>query len=125
VITSTHVVIFADDPDKARRFFRDVLRLPNVDAHEGWLIFKLPPAELGIHPAGGPDDPSSGAASGRHELYFMCDDVEATVEDLNDKGVEFISPIEAQSFGLLVRLKVPGAGEIGLYQPKHVTAYDI
>ncbi len=125
MITGTHAIIYANDADKARAFFRDVLDLPNVDAHGGWLIFKLPPAELGIHPAGAPGDPATGAPSGHHELYLMCDNVEATVADLTAKGVEFTSEIENQGFGLLARLQVPGAGEIGLYQPRHPTAYDL
>jgi catechol 2,3-dioxygenase-like lactoylglutathione lyase family enzyme len=120
VITSSHVIIYADDADAARAFFRDTLGLPNVDAHGGWLIFKLPPAELGIHPA------ARGAApSGHHELYLMCDDVEATVTDLEGKGVEFTSPVSDQGFGLVATLRIPGGGEIGLYQPKHPTAYDL
>jgi catechol 2,3-dioxygenase-like lactoylglutathione lyase family enzyme len=125
MITSTHAIIYAEDAERARAFFRDVLQCPFVDAHGGWLIFKLPPAELGIHPAGDPGDPSSGAPSGHHELYLMCDNVEETVADLTAKGVEFTSPVEDQGFGLLVRLRVPGAGEIGLYQPKHATAFGL
>lgn len=73
MITSTHAIIYAEDAQKARAFFRDVLGLPNVDAHDGWLIFKLPPAELGIHPLAEP-----GLPSGHHELYLMCDDIGAT-----------------------------------------------
>jgi hypothetical protein len=99
-----------------------VLDLAYIDVHDGWLIFKLPPAELGIHPTGGGD---SGPPDGHHELYFMCDDVKATVAELESKGVEFTSEIQDQGFGLLTTLKVPGAGEIGLYQPKHATAYDL
>ncbi len=125
MITSTHVIIFADDAEAARAFFRDVLNLPNVDAHGGWLIFKLPPAELGIHPEGEPSDPASGAPSGHHELYLMCDDIGATVADLTERGVEFTAPIEEQGFGFLARLRVPGAGQIGLYEPKHAIAYDL
>jgi catechol 2,3-dioxygenase-like lactoylglutathione lyase family enzyme len=125
MITSTHAIIYAEDAEKARAFFRDVLELPYVDVHGGWLIFKLPPAELGIHPAGETGDPSTGAPSGHHELYLMCDDVEATVADLTAKGVDFTGPVENQGFGLLVRLRVPGAGEIGLYQPRHLTAYEL
>jgi hypothetical protein len=102
-----------------------VLELPNVDAHGGWLIFKLPPAELGIHPAGTDGDPVAEAPSGHHELYLMCDDVEATVAELAAKGVEFTAPIEDQGFRLPTRLRVPGAGEIGLYQPKHPVAYGL
>src|SRR5580700_8232678 len=122
MITGSHAIIYADDAEQARAFLRDVLGWPYVDAHGGWLIFKLPPAELGIHPAGDPADPSSGAPSGHHELYLMCDDVEETVAELTAKGVEFASPIETLGFGRLVRLRVPGAGEIGLYQPRHPVA---
>jgi catechol 2,3-dioxygenase-like lactoylglutathione lyase family enzyme len=123
MITSTHAIIYAEDAGRARAFLRDVLELPHVDAHDGWLIFKLPPAELGVHPAGDAGDPSTGAPSGHHELYLMCDDIEATVAELTAKGVEFTGPVENQGFGLLTRVKVPGAGEIGLYQPRHATAY--
>jgi catechol 2,3-dioxygenase-like lactoylglutathione lyase family enzyme len=121
MITSTHAIIYAEDTEQVRAFLRDVLQLPYVDAHDGWLIFKLPPAELGIHPAG---DPESSAPSGHHELYLMCDDVGATVADLTAKGVNFTVPIEDRGFGLVMRFQVPGAGEIGLYQPKHPTAHD-
>jgi catechol 2,3-dioxygenase-like lactoylglutathione lyase family enzyme len=121
MITSTHAIIYAEDAEKARAFIRDRLGLLCVDAHDGWLIFKLPPAELGIHPAGGPE---SAAPSGHHELYLMCDDVEATVADLTAKGVKFTVPIEDRGFGLVTRFQVPGAGEMGLYQPKHPTAHD-
>ena len=120
MITGTHAIIYAGDAEQARAFFRDVLELPNVDVHDGWLIFQLPPAELGIHPTGG-----GSAQSGSHELYLMCDDVEATVAELTAKGVEFCSPITDQGFGLLTRLRVPGGGELGLYQAKHPTAHDL
>jgi catechol 2,3-dioxygenase-like lactoylglutathione lyase family enzyme len=125
MITGTHAIIYAEDAEKARAFFRDVLDFPYIDAHGGWLIFKLPPAELGIHPAGDPGDPASGAPNGHHELYLMCDDIEGTVAELTTRGVEFSSGIENQGFGRLVRLRVPGAGEIGLYEPRHATAYDL
>jgi len=125
MITSAHAIIYAEDAQAARAFFRDVLEFPNVDARDGWLIFGLPPAELGVHPTGRPGEPGSGPPSGRHELYFMCDDVSATVADLRARGVEFAGPVEDQGFGLVVRLRVPGAGEIGPYQPKHATAYDL
>lgn len=122
MITGTHAIIYAEDAEAARAFFRDVLDLPFVDAHDGWLIFKLPPAELGIHPT---DGSGPGPANGHHEIYLMCDDVEATVAELEAKGVEFTSGIENQGFGLLATLQIPGAGKIGLYQPRHTTAYDL
>ena len=121
MITGTHAIIYAEDAEKARAFFRDVLEWPNVDAHGGWLIFKLPLGELGIHPAAS----ETGAENGHHELYLMCDDIEATVAELTAKGVEFTGPVENQGFGLLTRFKVPGAGDVGLYQPRHPTAYDL
>ena len=118
MITGTHTVLYASDPVAARAFLRDVLGLAGVDAGDGWLIFKLPPHELGVHPA----DPG---AAGTHELYFVCDDVEATVADLRAKGVEFTSEVTDRRFGLMVTFRVPGAGEMGLYQPKHPTAFDL
>ena len=116
MITSVHTIVYASDADQARAFFRDVLGLPNVDAHDGWLIFKLPPAELAVHPA---------ADDGRHELYLMCDDIAATMADLEAKGAEFTSPVTEQGFGLVTSIAVPGGGELGLYEPRHRTAYDL
>jgi catechol 2,3-dioxygenase-like lactoylglutathione lyase family enzyme len=118
MITGTHAIVYAEDADRARAFLRDVLGLANVDAGDGWLIFRLPPAELGVHPAGAPD-------SGRHELYLMCDDIEATVAELTAEGVEFVSGVSDQGFGLLTTLRVPGGGTLGLYEPRHPVAYDI
>jgi catechol 2,3-dioxygenase-like lactoylglutathione lyase family enzyme len=112
VITGTHAIVFAEDADAARAFFDEVLGLRAVDAGGGWLIFALPPAELACHP-------TSPADSGRHQLYLMCDDVEATVADLEAKGVEFAAPISDQGFGRMTRMRVPGGGELGLYQPTH------
>ncbi|HBW18573.1 MAG: VOC family protein [Streptosporangiaceae bacterium] len=120
MITGTHAIIYATDADQARAFFRDVLGMPHVDARGGWLIFQLPPAELGIHPAAEP-----AAPGGRHELYLMCDDIGRTVEELTAKGAEFTAPVTEAGFGLLTSLRVPGAGQIGLYQPKHRTACDL
>ena len=119
MITAAHAIIYADDPDRARAFFRDVLDLPNVDIHGGWLIFKLPPAELGIHPAG-EDSPA-----GHHELFLMCDDIVRTVDELTARGAEFSAPITTARFGRLTRMRIPGGGEVGLYQPSHATAYDL
>ena len=114
MIAGAHTLIFAEDADAARAFFRDVLRFPNVEAHKGWLIFALPPAELGIHPG-----PGWSGRTGQHELFFMCHDIERTVGELEQKGVEFVGPITDEGFGLVTKFKVPGAGEVGLYEPKH------
>jgi predicted enzyme related to lactoylglutathione lyase len=115
MIIGTHAIIFAEDAERTRAFISDVLGFTHVDAGEGWLIFKLPPAELGIHPIE-PQD------SGKHELYLMCDDIDRTVEELKARGVEFAGPITEAGFGRLVTLKVPGGGELGLYQPRHAMA---
>jgi predicted enzyme related to lactoylglutathione lyase len=113
VITGVHALVFSKDAEAVRAFFSDVLGLPSVDAGGGWLIFALPPAELAVHPA---------EQSGAHELYLMCDDIAATVEELKAKGVEFATPVTEQGFGLMTRLKLPGGGELGLYEPRHPTA---
>jgi catechol 2,3-dioxygenase-like lactoylglutathione lyase family enzyme len=115
VITGAHTIVFAEDAEAARAFFRDVLELPNVDAGDGWLIFKLPPGELACHPT------DSG---GHHQLYFMCDDIEATRADLAAKGVE-VSEITDAGFGRITSLQVPGAGQLDIYEPRHPTAYDL
>jgi hypothetical protein len=110
MITGAHVILFGPDAEAARSFLRDTLELPSVDAGGGWLIFALPPAEIAVHPGG--DTPS-------HELYLMCDDLEASVAQLAARGVEFTTGISEQSWGRLTSFRIPGAGEIGLYEPKH------
>jgi catechol 2,3-dioxygenase-like lactoylglutathione lyase family enzyme len=110
VITGAHAIVYSRDADADRAFFRDVLGFPSVDAGGGWLIFALPPAELAAHPAD---------AGGRHELYLMCDEIESTVAELQAKGVEFTAPVSDEGFGLLTSLKLPGGGELGLYEPRH------
>ena len=98
----------------AREFVRDVLGLASVDAGDGWLIFGLPPAELAFHPGSG-----WGLGVGQHLLFLMCHDVRQTVADLEAKGVEFVAPVTDEGYGLVTRFKVPGAGEMGLYEPRH------
>jgi catechol 2,3-dioxygenase-like lactoylglutathione lyase family enzyme len=110
MITGVHAVIFTKDAEGLRAFFRDVLGFPSVDAGGGWLIFGLPPAELAAHPA---DE------GGRHELYLMCDDIEATVEELKGKGVEFSRPISDEGFGLMTAIRMPDGGELSIYEPRH------
>jgi catechol 2,3-dioxygenase-like lactoylglutathione lyase family enzyme len=114
VIAGAHTILYAQDAERARAFFRDVLGMDSVDAHDGWLIFALPPGELACHPAEAPE-------AGRAELYLMCTDVEATRRELEAKGVEFVAPITSLGFGMLTRLLVPGYGELGLYQPRHAS----
>jgi predicted enzyme related to lactoylglutathione lyase len=124
MITGAHSIIYSSDPEGVRAFFRDVLELPSVDAGHGWLIFALPPAEVAAHPSGGaargePARPTDGAS--RHELYLMCDDIHATVEELRGKGVELTRPIAEERWGLVTAIRLPGGGELGLYEPRHPT----
>ena len=111
MISGIHALMFTPQAEEVRAFLRDVLGFPSVDAGEGWLIFALPPAELGVHPA----------EAARQELYLMCADIEATVRELAAKGVELARPISEERFGLVTAIKIPG-GELPLYQPKHPTA---
>ena|SRR5439155_17383392 len=113
MIIGTHAIIFYQDADAVRAFFRDTLGLKSVDAGGGWLIFALPPAELGIHPI---------EEGGHHELYLMCDDINKTIDELKARGVEFTSGVTDARFGLLTSFKIPGGAELSLYEPKHPTA---
>ena len=113
MITGAHAIIYSEDEEALRAFLRDVLGLPSVDAGGGWLIFGLPPAELAAHPA---------EQAGRHELYLMCDDIEATVAELRGRGVGFSRPVSDEGFGLMTAIELPGGGELGLYEPRHPTA---
>lgn len=116
MIKGTHVIIYNQDADAVRTFFRDTLGFNSVDAGHGWLIFALPPAELGIHPIEG---------EGHHELYLMVDDIEQSVAELKSKGVEFTSGVTDAGFGLLTSFKIPGGGQLSMYQPKHPTAINM
>ena len=115
VITGSHVIVYSRDADADRAFFRDVLNYPHVDAGGGWLIFKLPTAEVAVHPVEGRES---------HELYLMCDDVNATIADLADHGVS-CSPVSDEGWGLLTSIRLPGGGELGLYEPRHPRATEL
>jgi catechol 2,3-dioxygenase-like lactoylglutathione lyase family enzyme len=110
VIDGSHVILFSNDPDADRAFFADVLGLAHVDAGGGWRIFALPPAEAAMHPTDGPAS---------YELYFMCDDIEATMDELRAKGVEFTAGISDERWGRVTRFRLPGNGEVGIYEPRH------
>jgi hypothetical protein len=113
MITGVHAIIYSPAADEVRAFFRDVLGFPSVDAGGGWPIFALPPAELAAHPT---DSTSS------HELYLMCDDLDATIAQLTAKGVD-TGPVSEQRWGRITMLTLPGGTAIGLYQPTHPTAH--
>ncbi len=110
MITGVHAIVFSEDAEAARRFFGEVLGFDSVDAGGGWLIFALPPAELAAHPSEG---------GSRHELYLMCDDIAATMDELQEKGVEISRPVSDQGWGIVTSIRIPGGGEIGLYEPRH------
>jgi len=111
-IIGLHALMYVNQDEETRRFFRDVLGFRSVDAGRGWLIFAMPPAELAMHPVEG--EPY-------HEFYLMCDDIEATVADLRSKGVE-TQPIQEQRWGRVTQIALPGGGALGMYQPRHPTA---
>jgi len=100
------------DAGATRAFLRDVLELDSVDAGGGWLIFALPPAELGVHPTDGPP---------HHRLYLMCEDLDAALARLTGRGVTVAREPADEGFGRIAYLEVPGLGELGLYEPSHPT----
>jgi catechol 2,3-dioxygenase-like lactoylglutathione lyase family enzyme len=115
MIVGAHVIVYSKDAEADRAFLREVLGFPSVDAGHGWLIFALPPAEVAVHPA---DE------NGRHELYFMCEDLKAEMLELGKKGVQ-CSEVHEERWGSITKIRLPGGGEVGLYQPKHPTALGI
>ena len=110
MITGAHSIISSTNPEADRAFLRDVLRLPHVDAGDGWLIFGLPPAEVAIHPSG---------RNSVHEFYMMCDDIESFIATMEKSNVA-CSPVRNQGWGLLTQVTLPGGGTLGVYQPRHV-----
>ncbi|MBW3605035.1 MAG: extradiol dioxygenase [Actinobacteria bacterium] len=110
MISGVHAILYSSDAEADRAFVHDVLGMNAVDAGDGWLIFGLPPAELAIHPTTG---------SPQHELYLMCDDIHATVEQLRARGAELAGRVSDEGWGLLTALRLPGGGELGIYEPRH------
>jgi catechol 2,3-dioxygenase-like lactoylglutathione lyase family enzyme len=113
LISGAHVMIFTRDEEADRAFLRDVLDIPYVDSGDGWLIFKLPPAELGVHP---------DEYSVRRDVSLMCDDIGATMAELKAKGIQFTGEPEDEGFGIGVTMILPGGTELLLYEPRHETA---
>jgi hypothetical protein len=109
VITGAHSIIYSTNPEADRAFLRDVLELTHVDVGHGWLIFGLPPSEIAVHPA---------EKNGAHELYLMCDDVEAFIREMQTHGI-VCGPVQNQGWGMLTQLTLPGGGALGVYQPRH------
>jgi len=113
MIFGAHVILYSKNAEADRAFFREVLGFKSVDAGHGWLIFALPPGEAAVHPS---DE------SGTQEVYFMCDDLKSEISSLAEKGVKCTETHEAR-WGSITKMRLPGGGEVGLYQPKHPTAF--
>ncbi len=109
MITGAHSIIYSKKPEADRAFLRDVLRLPNVDVGEGWLIFGLPPAEVAVHPSRKNDV---------HEFYLMCDNVEAFILEMKKHKIA-CAPAQDLGWGILTQVKLPGGGKLGVYSPRH------
>lgn len=113
MITGAHAIIYSTDADADRAFLRDLLGTTTVDAGGGWFILALPPAEVAVHPTDGPP---------QHELYLLCDDIEATHAALVARGVVVESGISDQGWGRLITLRLPSGGRLGVYEPRHPVA---
>jgi hypothetical protein len=109
MIVGAHSIIYSRKAEADRAFLQDVLKLPHVDVGQGWLIFGLPPAEVAVHPSEKNDV---------HEFYFMCEDVEAFVGAMAERGVSCV-PVRDLGWGLLTQVTLPGGGKLGVYQPRH------
>jgi catechol 2,3-dioxygenase-like lactoylglutathione lyase family enzyme len=111
-----HLILYSRDAEADRAFLRDTLGFPNVDAGEGWLIFKLPPAEVAVHPTDGPPT---------HELYLMCADIEQALADCAAKGVEVVDQVTDEGWGRLASIRLPSGTPMSIYEPRHPVAYDL
>jgi predicted enzyme related to lactoylglutathione lyase len=114
LISGVHTIIFSRDAEADRAFFKDVLGLDSIDSGGGWLIFALPPAELAFHPT---------EETERHELFLLCDDIEATAREIEKKGVVLKRPFDEPRWGTATEITLPGGGRVSLYQPKHALAH--
>lgn len=109
MINGAHAILYSKDADADRDFMRDVLGFPSVDGGDGFLIFGLPKAELGIHPA---------ETGGSHELFLTCDDIEAFRRRMTGRNVP-VSDVSDEGWGLLVSVTLPSGHSLGVYEPRH------
>ncbi len=114
MIEGAHLILYSRDAEVDRVFLRDTIGFAGVDAGEGWLILALPPAEVAVHPTDGET---------RYELYLTCDNIQRTLADLSNRGVEIVHPVADRGWGLLAAIRMPSGAELGLYEPRHPTAY--
>jgi hypothetical protein len=122
MINGAHLLLYSKNAEADRAFFRDVLELDAIDVGGGWLIFALPPAEMAVHPSGGGIVEQHAGQLFGAELYLMCDDLAATMTSLAAKNVK-CSTIEQAGWGAKTTILLPSGGEVGLYQPRHPTAF--
>jgi hypothetical protein len=115
-IIGAHMLLYTPEADALRAVLRDALGWDYVESSPGWMIFKLPPAELGVHP-------SESATT--HQISLMCDDLDATMADLRAKGIEFRGEPANRGFGIVTTMLLPGGVEMLLYEPKHPRAIDL
>jgi len=115
-IIGTHMLLYSAEPDALRAVLRDAFGFQSVDAGGGWLIFALPPSELGVHPAEGPE------ANAHHQVSFMCDNIQATVAELRAKGIRIEGEPHDRGFGITVMMTLPGDVKVMLYEPRHALA---
>jgi biotin operon repressor len=120
-INGTHMLFYTSEAEQLRAMLRDVFGFKHVDAGDGWLIFRLPPSEIGVHPAEGPNF-ESGI---RHQITFMCNDINATIADLRAKGVDVDTNTEDQGYGIVTTIHLPGGCDVMLYEPRHAIAADL
>lgn len=114
MITGVHTMFYSSKAGELRAFIRDKLQFAATDVGDGWLIFDLPDAELGCHPAD-----ESQAPSGTHHVSFYCDNIHRTVAELRRRGVEFTGEIEDHGYGLVTKFRVPGDFSVQLFQPRY------
>lgn len=116
MISGAHVILYSHDAEADRAFLVDLLDPPFVDAGDGWLILKLPPAEVAVHPT---------ETAPLHELYLMVDDVEAFERELEGRGVEMTRPVSDQGWGRLLSFRLPSGTELSAYEPRHEVAHSL
>jgi len=125
MITGSHFLLYSKDPEADRTFFRDVLEFPFIDVGEGWMIFAMPPAEAGIHPLEGEFSQNhAGHQLLGAVLYLMCDDLDGMIASLNAKQIQ-CSTVETAGWGRATTIPLPSGGRIGMYQPRHPTAFNL
>ena len=117
MIVGSHMIVYSRDAEADRAFIRDTLGFAGIDAGDGWLIFKLPPAEIAVHPTEDSDP--------KHEIYLLCEDINKLLEKLSEEGVTISSPASDMGWGVLASIKLPGGSDLGIYEPRHPVAYGL